>query len=68
MFFSFLLIFDVDSDGAIEIPIFKLFRIPRNKVWIEPLLLFWNQYIILFRQSFFIVLLVIGYIDVGDGC
>jgi len=32
MFLSFWLIFDVDSDGAIEIRIFKLFRIPRNKV------------------------------------
>ena len=32
VFLSFLLMFDVDSDGAIEIPIFKLFRIPRNKV------------------------------------
>ena len=32
VFLSFLLIFDVDSDGAVEIPIFKLLRIPRSKV------------------------------------
>jgi len=37
MFLSFWLIFDVDSDGAVKTPIFKLFRIPRKKVWIEPL-------------------------------
>ena len=29
---SFWLIFDVDSDGVAVIRIFKLFRIPRNKV------------------------------------
>ena len=32
------LIFDEESDVLVEIRIFKLFRIPRNKVWIEPLL------------------------------
>ena len=32
MFLSFWLIFDVDSDGLVGIGIFKLFRIPRNKV------------------------------------
>ena len=32
MFSSFWLIFDVDSDGLVEIGIFKLFRIPWNKV------------------------------------
>ena len=32
VFSSFWLIFDVDSDELVGIGIFKLFRIPRNKV------------------------------------
>ena len=34
--FSFGLIFDVDSDDLVQISKFKLFRIHRNKFWIQP--------------------------------
>ena len=35
--FDSWLIFDVDSDGQVQISKFKLFRFHRNKVWIGPL-------------------------------
>ena len=38
--FDFWLIFDVDSDGQVQIPKFKLFRFYRNKVWNGPSTLF----------------------------
>ena len=35
--FGFWLIFDVVSNGLVQIPKLKLFRFHRNKVWIAPL-------------------------------
>ena len=37
MFFYFWLIFVGESDGVVEIQIFKIFRIHKNKVWIQPM-------------------------------
>ena len=34
--FDYRLIFDVDSDGLVQIPKFRLLRFHRNKVWIGP--------------------------------
>ena len=37
IFSDFWLIFDEDSDGLVKIGIFKLFWLPRNEVWIQPI-------------------------------